>query len=240
MLFLHSIFDMIVLELIMKTIIFFSFLIFSFFGCINENFLVITRVFDKGLSLSEKRNDVLKKIDMPLEYRLEVPFVMQAPFANWSLHNESCEEAGILLAHYYYLNQSLSLEKANQELLDMVSYQQQYYGGEFDIYADGMGQLASDYYGYNNYHVFEGTIAKIKNELLKNNPVIVPTTAAYLKTEKSDYPEMGYHVVVVVGYNERGFVTHDPGTYTGAYFTYTYSSLQNAMRDYNSQVLVLK
>ena len=177
---------------------------------------------------------------IPDELILDVPFVMQAPFANWGEHNESCEEAGILLAHYYYLGEELSKETADRELKDMVEYQNENYGGEFDIYASEMAKLAYDYYGYTSPRVFTGTVDDIKKELLEGNPIIVPTTAAYLKPEKSDYPEMGYHVVVIVGYNSRGFVTHDPGTYSGEDFTYSYNTILQSMLDYDSQVLVLK
>jgi hypothetical protein len=185
-------------------------------------------------------NAIIENKKLPNESILEVPFVMQAPFANWEVHNESCEEAGVLLAHYFYLGEPLAKEKANLEILGMVDFQKKMYGGEFDIFAEGMGELAKDYYGYENYRVLDGTIENIKQEIVNGNPVIVPTTAAYLKSEKNDYPEMEYHVVVIVGYDQNGFVTHDPGTYSGEDFTYTYNTLQKAMNDYDGKVLVLK
>ncbi|MBU0648102.1 C39 family peptidase [Patescibacteria group bacterium] len=171
---------------------------------------------------------------------LDVPFVMQAPFANWSEHNESCEEAGILLAHYYYMGVYLSKQQADLELKDMVRWQIVNYGAEYDIYAQEMGDLAKDYYGYDTFRVIDGTTENIEKEITNGNPVIVPTTAAYLKEEKSDYPEMGYHVVVIVGYDQYGFITHDPGTYSGEDFRYSNRVMQNAMRDYNFEALVLR
>ncbi len=231
---------MVLYKRIMKTLLYTICLLFFLSGCQNVQAKNLGKAESDLLKSISNADIVLLKKDWPEEKILNVPFVMQAPLANWEIHNESCEEAGILLANYYYLDQPLSKEQANQELLEMVDFEKKQYGGEFDIYAQGMGQLASDYYGYNDFRVLEGNVDNIKKEINNDNPVIVPTTAAYLKPEKSDYPEMGYHVVVVVGYNRRGFVTHDPGTYSGENFTYSYSALQNAMKDYDSEVLVLK
>lgn len=215
-------------------------MIFVVSGCENIQKKEIQR--NTEVDMVEKKQDiqVIEEKILPEEQLLEVPFVMQAPFANWDSHNESCEEAGILLAHYFYTGEVLTKNQANIEILDMVDFQHKNYGAEYDIFADEMGELARDYYGYDKYRVINGTIENIKNEILNDNPVIVPTTASYLKSEKSDYPELGYHVVVIVGYNQYGFVTHDVGTVTGEDFTYTYTTLQNSIKDYNSEVLVLK
>ncbi|MFA4931102.1 MAG: C39 family peptidase [Patescibacteria group bacterium] len=226
----------------MKKIIFVLFLLLIFFGGCDD--------VDKSSYLTKSRGvswDDLSPGDwqkenyyFPVEYTLTVPFVMQAPLANWSEHNESCEEAGILLAHYYYIGEELTVSLADWEIKDMVDYQNKYYGGEFDIYAAGITQLARDYYGEYEPRVLVGNVENMKAEILAGNPIIVPTTAAALKMEKSDYPEMGYHVVLVVGYNERGFVTHDVGTYSGANFTYSYATLLRSMADYGNEVVVLK
>lgn len=232
---------MIQLEDVMaRLMIIFTFLLIVFSGCGVDKAFVIHRQSDVAFSEYDAVDHEKASMIWPDEYILEVPFVMQAPFANWSEHNESCEEAGILLAHYYYLDQPLTKQQADWELKDMVQYQLNNYGGEYDIYAEQMAWLATDYYGKYEPRVIYGTIENIKSELLAGNPVIVPTTAAYLKTEKNDYPEMGYHVVVVVGYNQRGFLTHDVGTYTGEDFTYSYDVLQSAMADYDYEALVLK
>jgi len=231
---------MIVLEVDMKKLFIVLCLIFVVSGCEKTSKNVLSRKTVVVVDEKMQEIDEIKEKVFPEEKVLEVPFVMQAPFANWEQHNESCEEAGLLLAHYFYTGEVLTKNQANIEILDMVDFQHKIYGAEHDIFAEEMGVLAKDYYGYENYRVIDGTIENIKNEILNNNPVIVPTTAGYLKAEKSDYPEMGYHVVVIVGYNRYGFVTHDVGTVTGEGFTYTFSTLQYSIKDYNSEVLVLK
>ncbi|MFZ5391660.1 MAG: C39 family peptidase [Patescibacteria group bacterium] len=181
-----------------------------------------------------------EKKELPTNFFLDVPFVMQAPFANWDEHNESCEEAGLLLANYFYRNEKLSKDTANEELKEMVAFQKNNYGAELDIYAMEMAKLATDFYGYDEPRVFKATKQSIVQEIVSGNPVIVPTTAAFLKPEKNDYPEMGYHVVVIVGYDETGYIVHDPGTYTGENTHYSYLVMEKAMADYGNEVLVLR
>ena len=210
-------------------------------GCtVVENSTVIARNVSSSKGLEVGGLEKIEKKEVPNNYFLAVPFVMQAPFANWEEHNESCEEAGLLLVNYFYKNQSLSKEAADKELKEMVKYQVTNYGGEYDIYALEMSRLAKDFYGYMNSRVIDGSRENIVQELLNKNPVIVPTTAAYLKPEKNDYPEMGYHVVVIVGYDETGYIVHDPGTYTGENTHYSYGIMDRAMADYDRKLLVLK
>lgn len=182
----------------------------------------------------------IEKKELPTNFFLDVPFVMQAPFANWDEHNESCEEAGLLLANYFYKNEKLSKDVANEELKEMVVFQKNNYGAELDIYAVEMAKLATDFYGYDKPRVFKATKQNIVQEIVNGNPVIVPTTAAFLKPEKNDYPEMGYHVVVIVGYDETGYIVHDPGTYTGENTHYSFLVMEKAMADYGNEVLVLR
>ncbi len=221
----------------------FLLLIFAFFcnGCMAvDKSREVTR---KQSSNKENANQDFIKIEkkeLPTNFFLDVPFVMQAPFANWDEHNESCEEAGLLLANYFYKNEKLSKDVANEELKEMVVFQKNNYGAELDIYAVEMAKLATDFYGYDKPRVFKATKQNIVQEIVNGNPVIVPTTAAFLKPEKNDYPEMGYHVVVIVGYDETGYIVHDPGTYTGENTHYSFLVMEKAMADYGNEVLVLR
>jgi len=210
-------------------------------GCYAvDNYSVLSRKISIREYFADSDFVKIDEKEIPEKYILDVPFVMQAPLANWDEHNESCEEAGLLLVHYYYQQEELSKDRADQELKDMVSFEIKNYGLEKDIYSDEMAQLASDYYDYNNSRIIIGTRENIITEILKDNPVIVPTTAAYLKPEKSDYPEMGYHVIVIIGYDSTGFIVHDPGTCTGERTHYSYGVIEQAIADYDRRLLVLR
>lgn len=221
----------------------FLLLIFVFFcnGCMAvDKSREVTRKQSPNKENANQDFEKKEKKELPTNFFLDVPFVMQAPFANWDEHNESCEEAGLLLANYFYRNEKLSKDTANEELKEMVAFQKNNYGAELDIYAMEMAKLATDFYGYDEPRVFKATKQSIVQEIVSGNPVIVPTTAAFLKPEKNDYPEMGYHVVVIVGYDETGYIVHDPGTYTGENTHYSYLVMEKAMADYGNEVLVLR
>lgn len=184
-------------------------------------------------------HEVVEEINLPDTFVLDVPFVPQAPFANWDIHNDSCEEAGILLAHYYYQGEDLTKEQADQELRDMIQYQMENFGGHEDIFTEMIARLAREYYGYQP-RIIEVDIDRLKEEIYAGNPVILLTTAAYLKPEKNDYPEMGYHIIDAIGYNQYGIVTHDVGTITGEKTTYSNHIIMNAIADYDNLAVILK
>ncbi len=61
---------------------------------------------------------------LPKELNLDAPFYSQAPFGNWDFPwQEACEEASILLAANVYHNKQWTREQFNQEILDMVDWQ---------------------------------------------------------------------------------------------------------------------
>jgi len=206
-------------------------------GCKTENISIEKKVDQPG-QISQV-NEQAEKISIPDEFQLSVPFVPQAPFANWDVHNDSCEEAGILLAHYFYSQQSLTKDVADAELKEMINFQNDNYGGQKDIFGEGISKLAKDFYGYEP-RVVSVDIERIKEEIYSGNPVILMTTAAYLKPEKNDYPEMGYHVIDAVGYNQYGIIAHDVGTITGENTFYSNQTIMNAIADYDNLAVILK
>src|SRR5690606_32372766 len=83
--------------------------------------------------------------ELPAEGYLDVQFICQAPLQteeNWKLHEESCEEAALLMAYLYESGASMSKEEANQEILQMIDWQKENFGGHHDIYADKVKELA--------------------------------------------------------------------------------------------------
>lgn len=225
-----------------KLFVIFFCLLIIFAGCVpvekRENVSKDQR--SVWLNLRVENFEKVERIEFPNYYLLDVPFVMQAPLANWDIHDDSCEEAGILLAHYYYLQLPLSKEEADRELKNMIADQVVKNGKQVDIFAEEIAEFAKQYYGYDDARVLDGEKENIKHQIVKGNPVIILTTAAYLKPEKNDYPEMDYHIVLAVGFDEYGFIVHDVGTYSGKDTHYSYRVLDQAMSDYQKKVVVLK
>ena len=92
----------------------------------------------KTMELIEKEEDVIVSPTIPNKAYLEVPFVCQAPLeteANWVFHEESCEEAALLMAYLYETGQTITKEEANIVILDMIEWQKTNWNGHYDIYA---------------------------------------------------------------------------------------------------------
>lgn len=164
---------------------------------------------------------------------LTVPYTVQAPFANWNIHEESCEEAALLMAHYYltsekFVEDRIPNTRANSEIIDLVNWQKSNYNGEFDLDMPTLGKLFKDYYGHNFEVKKNVTDKEIKESLSVGELVIVP-----VMTHSLDNPHYGpqttYHVLVLVGY-ENGFViANDPGIKEGKGYKYTWETLWKAV-----------
>lgn len=177
-----------------------------------------------------------KEETIPKTYKIKnVPFTSQAPFAKWDHdHNEACEEAAILMAHYFYKGESLTPALADKEIIAVINYQKKNWGGHFDLESKEITKLAKEYYGYQNTKIiYDATIEDMKKEIAKGKPVIIPTAGRLLGNPNYKRPGPLYHALVVIGYTEDKIITHDPGTRNGEDYTYSYSTIEKAMHEWN-------
>lgn len=172
---------------------------------------------------------------LPKQVRLAVPFLVQAPFANWdALHEEACEEASMLMVEHFLKGQPLqSLQEEDKKLIAQVRYQEQN-GYKVDLSLKQVADIMRDYYGISNARIeTDFTIEDMKRELANGKPIIVPAYGKALPNPffRSGGPE--YHMLVITGYDEKGFISNDPGIRQGANFRYTYDSLYTAINNWD-------
>lgn len=167
---------------------------------------------------------------------LDVPFTSQAPLANWDeLHGEACEEASVLMAIRYFEGRKFaSPDDADAAIIKLVQDNEDL-GFTID---DTAAQVVT---------LIESQDAPIEAELLKNPSVddikevlnegglvIVPAAGRQLKNPYFQTPGPIYHMLVVRGYTDDGYViTNDPGTKRGEQFVYKWETLMNAIHDWN-------
>ncbi len=165
---------------------------------------------------------------------LSVPFIVQAPFAEWDeLHKEACEEAVLIIANAWLNNQELTKEQANEQILDSVKWQEDNWGGHYDLNASETVRLADQYFGIEKIYITNvDSIDNVKYELSKGNIVIVPAAGRLLKNPYYRQPGPPYHMLVVKGYNKKGIITNDPGTRLGADFIYSDDIFFKAIHDW--------
>lgn len=164
----------------------------------------------------------------------EVPFTSQAPFSVWDdLHNEACEEAALVMAKYWLSEEKLTKEKAEKEILDSIAWQNENWGGHYDLPAEKIVELGKEYFKIEKIDIiYQPTLEDIKEEISKGNLVIVPTAGRLLKNPYYRQPGPIYHLLVVRGYDDKLIITNDPGTKRGENFKYTYQNFFDSIHDW--------
>ncbi len=173
-------------------------------------------------------------LDIKPEVNLTVPFTVQAPFAKWDdLHNEACEEAALIMAKYWLSGRDLTLEASEQEILAAVQWQEQAFGGHYDLNVSDVVRLGNQYFGLGKiYFTSIENINDIKYQLSQGNLVLTPMAGRLLNNPYFRRPGPAYHMVVVKGYNSEEIITNDPGTKRGANFAYSNDIFFQAIYDW--------
>jgi hypothetical protein len=194
--------------------------------------------------IKEKEEVKEEEIVINSEAYLEVPFICQAPLQtveNWTLHEESCEEAALLQAYLYLSGKNLSKEEANEVVLDMIEWEEENMNGHYDLYAEGMKEFAMGYYNLNEQQVRiikDAEIEDIKNEIRAGNPIIAPITGEILQNPYYPYP--GYHMLTIIGFTEDRIITNDNGTMRGADFSYDIDVFEEAYKDASGDLIIIE
>ena len=178
----------------------------------------------------------------PVSVRITMPFASQAPTGNWDPpYDEACEEASLILVHHYLEGTPLDTNIMDKDINAMVSYEKSI-GLPIDIDMVQLAQVARDLYGY-RADVVEGTdvtVERIEHELARGIPVILPLAGQDIGNPYYSGDGPPYHVLVVVGYDDHRFITHDVGTKRGAYYTYDKDILMAAIHDWNGSVETIR
>lgn len=175
-------------------------------------------------------------IESPKKVELKVPFLCQAPEANWGQPwQDACEEAAIVIAMHYVNNSALDRESGRREILALVRYEIKKYGGHYDLTAEQSARLMTDYYKFNHYSLsYKFTVADMKAELAKGNLIVAPMAGRLLGNKYYQRPGPAYHYLVFKGYDDSTgeFITNDPGTKRGRGYRYKYAVAYNAIHDW--------
>ena len=210
----------------------------------------VTSPFESGVSESEnyvldstpqpapKSDDPLAYSgELPDEVNLAVPFTPQAPHANWELpYQEACEEASAIMVDAYYKRRSPGLmdpDDMDQAIRKLVAHQTATLGHYEDTDAEDTASFIRTYFGYSNVLVLPfSSVDDLKRPLALGYPVIIPAAGQLLQNPYFTGDGPPYHMLVVRGYTQSGFITNDPGTRRGDGFVYPYDTILNATHDW--------
>lgn len=170
---------------------------------------------------------------------LDVPFTVQAPFAEWSdpRQEDACEEASALMAVKWARGEKIeSREAARTEILAIVAWQQEKHGDYHDTSAtDTLKRLIYDYYQYPKATLKPvREAADIVFELERGNLVITPMNGQALNNPHFTQPGPQRHMIVIKGFDKDTleFITNDPGISQGESYRYPQDVFFAAIRDY--------
>jgi hypothetical protein len=169
---------------------------------------------------------------IPNTILLNVPFTPQAPRANWvEPFKESCEEASALMAGEYFSgNASEKLEAgyAQTEILKLVDWEQERFGYHLDIDTGETAEVLRQVHGLNTKILGDFTEEALKKELAQGRLILLPADGRKLHNPNFKRPGPPYHMLVLKGYNDAGFITNDPGTRNGLSYSYEFETLYGA------------
>ncbi|MFA5935850.1 MAG: C39 family peptidase [Patescibacteria group bacterium] len=173
---------------------------------------------------------------LPAEVNLDVPFMTQAPHANWDMpYQEACEEASAIMVDAFYRGKTgrIPVAQADEAILKLVAYEKSTLGFYEDTTAAQTAEVIKGYFGYENVVVKPLTSAEdIKQSLALGYPVIIPFAGKLLGNPNFTNGGPPYHMLVVRGYTPEHFITNDPGTRNGLQYTYSYEAILNAAHDW--------
>lgn len=168
-----------------------------------------------------------------------VPFIAQAPLAQWSdsRQQDGCEEAAAIMA-MAWVNGETKLDKTkSRDLIVKISdFEKKEYGEYRDVYVDDVvNNIFKGWFKYEKVKVIKKvTLDQIKKELAKGNLVLAPTNGQALKNPNFKAPGPERHMVLIKAYDakKKQFITNDPGTRNGANYRYSEALLFKAIRAY--------
>lgn len=188
---------------------------------------------------TEEEEPVVKETEAPVTAELPesknlvIPYAAQAPFSNWEVHEESCEEAALVMIKEYlegisYANNRIPEGDLDTIFRQMKSWQVSNYGEEPDLTMSALGEFAKSYYGYTPHFKKGITENDIKLAISLNNPVLVPVMTHSLENNMYG-PLTTYHVLLIKGYDANGVYTNDAGVGNGPNHFYSWPILWQAI-----------
>lgn len=180
---------------------------------------------------------------IPKSAEIKMQFASQAPFADWSEpYQNACEEASIIIDRYYLDKLDLTKDIMNEQILAMVDWQMQNWGGHHNLTSEQTLDMAKQFYGLKGQVIYDYNIDLIKQKIADGIPVLIPADGRKLNNPnfKNGGPE--YHMLVIKGYDSKNFITNDPGTRLGEGYVYPYDIILTSIKnpsDGQKSILVL-
>lgn len=125
---------------------------------------------------------------------------------------------------------------AETELQKLVDWQNSTFGYYKDTTTAETKRMAEEALGLKDVTlVTSATASLIKQELSKGRVVVAPMAGRLLKNPNFKGSGPPYHMIVIKGHDERGFITNDPGTRKGESYIYGEAIISDALHDWTGK-----
>lgn len=169
---------------------------------------------------------------VPKSAEIKMQFASQAPYGNWDQpYQDACEEASIIIDRYYLDKLNLTKDIMNEQVLSMVDWQVQNWGGHHDLPSEKTLELAQKFYAVNGRVIYDYNVDSIKQSIVDGVPVLIPADGKKLNNPNFKNGGPAYHMLVIKGYDSKNFITNDPGTRKGEGYVYPYDTILNAVKN---------
>ncbi len=179
---------------------------------------------------------------IPDSLNIEVPFFSQAPYSNWDYPwQEACEEASILNVANVFKGMNLNLESFNTELLRLVDWENSYFGDYKHTSVDQTVEMIKTQYNLRTEVRENPTFEDIKTIISNGHLIVAPFAGKLLGNPNFRNGGPNYHMIVIKGYDsaKMEIITNDVGTRNGSNYIYSWTTIQNALHDWNSGDITL-
>ncbi len=169
---------------------------------------------------------------LPASVIIKVPFGSQAPMGKWdAVHQQACEEASLALVHAYLEGKTVTPVEMESRIRNIISYESEH-GYQVDVTVAELKTIAAEMFGLKGRILENVTAMTLKRELAAGNPIIIPAAGRLLGNPYYTGEGPPYHMIVVIGYDEKNFITQDVGTKRGEHYAYSYTTLVEAIHDW--------
>jgi len=172
---------------------------------------------------------------VPPQTTINVPFTSQAPQGDWSEPwQNACEETSIYMVSSFYANDPIKRDQAVQKIREILKVKNDKIKVSKDESLTTIAQLISDLgLPWTTALVADPTVDQLKAELAAGRPIIVPVYAPLLKNPHYIAGGPDYHVLVLIGYDDKEsvFIVNDPGTKDGKGLRFPYDTFMAAIHD---------
>jgi len=175
---------------------------------------------------------------IPPELKRAVPFISQAPFGVWNdFYDEMCEEASMIIVDAWLAKDSrptLDAQEVDLKLKEISAYEKNRFGTDISTSIGNAKTTLVEFFGLKDEQLQlidvpnEDTLRKLLNEGL----IIAPFSGKALNNPNFRNGGPRYHMLVITGYREDIFITHDVGTRKGAGYEYSTKVILEAMHDF--------